>query len=519
MSLKIKELKSLDIEDLYEEDQCHDHTKEKPYIDTMKKAEHVRNSFFLAKAAFINFIRDCTDICDEIEGGDTTMSLEEVEHKYHSIFNTLLSSLHVAFTVEYGYKKLINVSIIKLKDIDDAVIMRSNKLEFRHPKSKVQKVISTLSYIPGITICINIENHELQIIFSEPEFISTFHPVADEEKIVTYTVCGPTIDLDESSVFESFNTCRRFLDDVINYRQFHATVTDLYLIIKYLDKVIASVENSHRTVVQLAKVAGIIPMNSDRNCATVPSSECEDSLHTGNCVPSSQCEDSLHTRNKCMGVKRIGLQTESECSCDSCHKVISECSCDSCKKPENSCETVYCNTCSQTTDSCSCVETVYCNTCSQTTESCTCETVYCNTCSQTTESCACKETVYCDTCSQTTESCACKRLRSHEQSESGETIYCDTCQTTTNECACLSSNNSTTMSSNVIIGDSFTVKNYCEVCETETENCICSGVIIGDNYTKQVICETVTCDTCQNETDSCVCNSNNVQHTKPKYQF
>lgn len=267
---KIKQLKTLNINDLYVNREPKDSCV--PYINTLEKAEIVRNAFFTVKASVLNFINDCIDLEEKIKNKAINISLEEVENKYLSILNIMSSSICLALTKENNDGLVINVNLIGLDDIDDADPLPSTQIEFRHPRTSYCRIITTLCYVPSITINVNPDNSETSIRFSEPTYVSTHEKAKGEDVNTVYTIANSS-----SNAFDSLESACRFLDDIINYEQFHAVITDLYHILKYLEKVIESAENAHRTVIQLAQVNGIV----DLDCEVESEKECcEEKVHS-----------------------------------------------------------------------------------------------------------------------------------------------------------------------------------------------------------------------------------------------
>ena len=280
---KYTTLKSLSIESLA------DTTDKKKYEDTLFASKITRNAFFSAKAAVYNFICDVEELSSRIKSdiSDNKFNLQSIKDQYISILNILMATLFASLNQCYNNKKLINVNMAKVNKTTKLSPLRSTNLIFVHPVSCKTNV---LSYIPSVSIELNVITEELRIKFCEPEYIDNTirHANVGKDRDLCKTfVLGPpiqcttdcdisdnnfellkafgcsTLDLDIvdsiEDVFDNAGSARKFLDEIINYQDYCKSSNvkinnNILSIMNYFDKVINSMENSHRYVVQTSKI-------------------------------------------------------------------------------------------------------------------------------------------------------------------------------------------------------------------------------------------------------------------------
>ena len=276
-------LKPLTLEGLFEKNDC------EKYEDTLCRAKIIRNALFGAKAAVYNFVNDIDDIQDNLscDISGNKLELQNVKNQYCATLNTLSAALYSSLRQSHCDKLLVNVDLCKITCTEDeykSKTQKSQPLTFIHPKSKKPSV---LAYIPGVTIELNIETKQMLVKFSEPEFICGFtkHGKAKKSKDFTHSfIIGPPIynttqmimgpenqklcecfGIDQDEIgndvedrFETLFSATDFLDEIINYQD-NISCDDMESnnilgFMNYVDKVINSMEQAHRFVVQLSKI-------------------------------------------------------------------------------------------------------------------------------------------------------------------------------------------------------------------------------------------------------------------------
>jgi hypothetical protein len=288
-------LKPLSIESLFEVDNC---TK---YADTLEKAKRVRNAFFAAKTSVFNFINECDIIADTLQSdlSDNDIELNNIRDQYYTVLNNLTSALYTSLKQTYNNRQLINVDLAKVDDSDGgssgskeqaARAQKSSDLSFSHPYGSG---LTTLCYIPGVTIQLNKEDRMLKLKLSQPNLHSGYNRHGQYKKdkdIVTTLVLAPSVNCTASWVnwqestdeINNFNHCNDFgetrpnsgattvfsnVDIAMDFFEEYQNYQDNYIldddtsygnqvleIMNYFDRVIRTMEGAHKFVVQLSKI-------------------------------------------------------------------------------------------------------------------------------------------------------------------------------------------------------------------------------------------------------------------------
>ena len=280
---KYTELKPLCIESLFNTSEC------SRYENALSKAKISRNSFFSAKAAVYNYVSDCTKLAGTIKTdiSDNKYNLQSIKEQYIALMNTLLASIYSSLNQCHNNKRLINITMAKVNKTTVVKPLRSTALLFVNPNSCKTNI---LSYIPSVSLELNIITEEVKIKFCEPEYVgsSLKHGTLGKDRDLrkTFILCPPiqnastmdvsdnnlellktfgctTLDLDiidsVIDVFDTVSTARSFFDDITNYQDYSKSTTcklnnNILSVMNYFDKVISSMENSHRYVVQESKI-------------------------------------------------------------------------------------------------------------------------------------------------------------------------------------------------------------------------------------------------------------------------
>lgn len=287
-------LKPLSIDALFEVDDC---TK---YADTLEKAKRVRNAFFAAKTSVFNFINDCDIIADTLQSdlSDNDVELNNIRDQYYTVLNNLTSALYTSLKQTYNNRQLINVDLAKVDDTtgsgsfskEQAVRpQKSNDLSFSHPYGSG---ITTLCYIPGVTIQLNKNDRMLKLKLAQPDLHSGYNRHGQYKKevdVVTTLVLAPSVDCttswnnwDEDQEQNDFNHCNDlgetrptgtastvfsnvdiamdFFEEFQNYQDNYILDGDMSYgnqvleVMNYFDRVIRTMEGAHKFVVQLSKI-------------------------------------------------------------------------------------------------------------------------------------------------------------------------------------------------------------------------------------------------------------------------
>ena len=274
-------LKPLTLEGLFKKNDC------QRYEDTLCQAKIIRNAFFGAKAAVFNFVNDVDDIEDNLscDISGNKLELQNVKDQYIATLNHLSAALYSSLRQTHCEKLLINVDLCKVStDRSKRTPQKSQPLVFVHPKSKKPSV---LAYIPGVTIMLNIDTKELKVKFCEPDHICGFtkHGKAKKPReICKEFVLGPAIlnstdaclDMENEKLcevfgiediaiidsiddhFDNLDSAIDYFDEIVNYQDCcngeGIEDNDILGFMNYVDKVINSMEQAHRFVVQLSKI-------------------------------------------------------------------------------------------------------------------------------------------------------------------------------------------------------------------------------------------------------------------------
>lgn len=297
-------LKPLSIDALFEVDDC---TK---YADTLEKAKRVRNAFFAAKTAVFNFINDCDVIADSLQAdlSDNDVELNNIRDQYYTVLNNLTSALYTSLKQTYNSRQLINVDLAKVDDTDGGIsgakeqaarAQKSNDLSFSHPYGSG---VTTLCYIPGVTVQLNKNDRLLKLKLSQPQLHSGYNRHGQYKKeidVVTSLILAPAITCTDSwnnwdeendeyngpngtqdfghcndmgetrpnnddgqpaTVFSNVDIAMDFFEEFQNYQDNYILDDDMSYgnqvleVMNYFDRVIRTMEGAHKFVVQLSRI-------------------------------------------------------------------------------------------------------------------------------------------------------------------------------------------------------------------------------------------------------------------------
>lgn len=269
---KLDYLKSINYDDIMEDKStnCNDISV------TLNKCLLARNSYFGAKLALLNFISDCEKLEEKLQTDLSGADLENIKEEYITHANTLSTSLISSLRQVYIDKYIMNVDYPRYNPnvplISDLKSAKSNILEYTSINQGALKNINFLCYLPGIVFYCGKDYH-LQIKFSEPESVASdmllqqnlgnlfksrikINPDIDK----CFTIVGPInnyleiLDYNGPYAFQSVDTARFFLTDIINYHNGISINSDIIRVLGYFNKLIVNVENAHRTVINAYKI-------------------------------------------------------------------------------------------------------------------------------------------------------------------------------------------------------------------------------------------------------------------------
>ena len=254
-------LKPLNINDIFTKP-----TQSDSINQSLGKAITARSIYAGMKLALVNFVRDCENIEKLLQNDISSYDLNNIKLTYISYIQTMTSTILASLKQSMDGKQIINCEYPKYNSnkprINDLFSARSSDITFYHPTNHSYSITQTLiCHLPGIIIY-QLPEYGLQIKFSEPEFIGTQmnnDNRKNNDKDVCFDIVAPLIfTLPHSTIvsyaFSSIDNCRNFIGDILNNNNNLALNNDISNVIGYLDKLIITVENAHRTIIQLAKI-------------------------------------------------------------------------------------------------------------------------------------------------------------------------------------------------------------------------------------------------------------------------
>jgi hypothetical protein len=317
---KLDYLKSINYDDIMEDNKC---SATNDISVTLNKCVLARNAYFGAKLALLNFISDCEKLEEKLQTDLSGADLENIKEEYTTYANTLSTSLISSLRQVYIDKYIMNVDFPRYNPnvplICDLKSAKSNILEYTSVNQGALKNINFLCYLPGIVMYSGKDYH-LQIKFSEPESVASdmllqqnlgnllksrikINPDVDK----CFTIVGPInnyleiLDYNGPYAFQSVDTARFFLTDIINYHNGISINSDIIRVLGYFNKLIVNVENAHRTVINAYKIYDVTLENLQPVTTKVNGCKCI-SNHT-NCESASVIKDeNIKTVKKCVCV-------------------------------------------------------------------------------------------------------------------------------------------------------------------------------------------------------------------------
>jgi hypothetical protein len=230
---------------------------------SLNKAVALRNAYSGAKLALLNFVKDCVNIETKLQNDISDCELEGLKLEYITHIQLMITTIVASLNQSVDGKPIINFEYPKYSDskpnIKNLYSARSSELTFVHPSNMGTTNKTLISYIPGI-ILYQIPDFGLQIKFSEPVSVSgLLCDKRNNDKDTCYDIISPiTYKYPHSNtVVNAFNDtdiCRDFVGDILNNNNNLSINNQIADVIAFFDKLIVSIENSHRTIVQLSKI-------------------------------------------------------------------------------------------------------------------------------------------------------------------------------------------------------------------------------------------------------------------------
>jgi len=253
-------LKPLNINDIFSKPTSEDTTTQ-----SLNKAMIARSIYAGTKLALVNFIKDCEKIDKLLQNDVNSYDLNNIKLTYISNIQTMVTTIIASFKQCVDGKSFMNFEYPKFNQnkpiINDLFSARSTDITFSHPTNLDTNSQTLICHLPGI-ILYQIPEYGIQIKFSEPEYIgiqSNTETRKNNDKDFCFNIVSPLIFTYPHSntvnyVFSSIDNCRNFIGDILNNNNNLSITNNISNLIGYLDKLIITVENAHRTIIQLSKL-------------------------------------------------------------------------------------------------------------------------------------------------------------------------------------------------------------------------------------------------------------------------
>jgi hypothetical protein len=254
---KYKHLKNLNIEELVGQNK-----EVKPdYDKSLKIIKNVRTAFASSKAALLTFINDVAELETKVYASMNTNELESIRDQFIGLINTLNSAIMSSFFV---VKRYINIKLesSKLDNPDNIPCFTSIYLRTDIPGTTKT---ATLCTVPGMLIHINHYNNRVILKITEPLYTG----IDDEELRTTKEyILSPSLIVDyergSESIFNNGDTVKKIFQSMVNYLDVpnlddmtfeeEPLYNEINGAIEFLERNIIVMENTHRTVTNMAKI-------------------------------------------------------------------------------------------------------------------------------------------------------------------------------------------------------------------------------------------------------------------------
>ena len=257
MDNKYKHLKNLNIEELVGQNK-----EVKPdYDKALKTIKNVRTGFASSKAALLTFINDVSQLEEKVNASMNINELESIKDQFISLINTLNSAILSSFFV---VKRHVNIKLESSKLDNPDTIPFFTSLYLRTDMPGTTKT-ATLCTVPGMLIHINNYNNRVVLKITEPLYTG----IDDEElQNVKEFIIAPSLlveyETGTESVFNNGDTVKKVFHSMVNYLDVpdlenmdfeqEPFYNELAGAIEFLERNITVMENTHRTVTNMAKI-------------------------------------------------------------------------------------------------------------------------------------------------------------------------------------------------------------------------------------------------------------------------
>lgn len=254
---KYKHLKNLNIEELVGQNK-----DVKPdYQKSLKIIKAVRTAFASSKAALLTFINDVSELEEKAHASMSTNELESLKDQLIGLINTLNSAIMSSFFV---VRRHVNIKLDSSKIDNPEDIPFNTSLYLRTDMPGTTKT-ATLCSVPGMLIHINNYNNRVILKIKEPMYTGIDN---DELQDVKEFIISPSLLVEyengSESVFNNGDTVKKLFHSMVNYLDVpnldelsfeeEPFYNEINGAIEFLERNITVMENTHRTVTNMAKI-------------------------------------------------------------------------------------------------------------------------------------------------------------------------------------------------------------------------------------------------------------------------
>ncbi len=254
---KYKHLKNLNIEELVGQNK-----EIKPdYERALKTIKSVRAAFASSKAALLTFINDVAELEEKAYASMNTNELESLKDQLICLINTLNSAIMSSFFVVRRHVNL-KLDSSKIDNPDDISCNTSLYLRTDMPGTTKTSVLCT---VPGMLIHINNYNNRVILKIKEPIYTGIDNEeLIDKKEFIILPSLLVEYETGSESVFNHGETVRKVLHSMVNYLDVpnldelgfeeEPFYNEINGAIEFLERNITVMENTHRTVTNMAKI-------------------------------------------------------------------------------------------------------------------------------------------------------------------------------------------------------------------------------------------------------------------------
>lgn len=244
--------------------------------DILDKTKKIRNSFFSAKTVIDNFVISAISIQEILQKDLTDVQLERVKERYLSSVNTLTSGLYNSLTLNYDGVPIYTTTFSKVQENTNNKAPRTTKLRFKPGDDCNQVILATL---PGFLIIYNEVTKEVRIkirdmksydpeVYFDTSFSDNMHYDYIIAPGISYgmidpsdNILDPSDNLVNMDIFLNIDLARDFIDEIVYFKDISGDNeyegnfgNKIYFMDSYLDNMIVKMENTHKYIVQQAKI-------------------------------------------------------------------------------------------------------------------------------------------------------------------------------------------------------------------------------------------------------------------------